>query len=180
MLSSHRLVEAVGAKSPTFFVSGGRDFSLADNALVDFIYEYAREHKTTARICLHSSSQSDLHNMLIAHFRGNYIKPHKNPYKSKAYHILKGEMRIVGLDDGGNSKFDIVLSMNGEVVCRIDKGIYLLLLPVSEVVVFHEIALGPFVVGEQVYAPYAPEVGDKVGIAEFIDKYKKEGHVKEN
>ncbi|MDA3967434.1 WbuC family cupin fold metalloprotein [Helicobacter sp. WB40] len=170
------LIETKDAKSPTFYKEDS-NFSYITNEDIEFVKNHCKEKKQSTRICLHRNGESDLHNMLIAHLRGNYIRPHKNPTKSKAYQIVDGDMRIIGINYNEEKLFDINLA--NEKILRIEKDIYLLLLPVSEVVVFHEIALGPFIAsnslrgGGQIYASFSPQENDKGGINEFVAKYTK-------
>lgn len=169
------LVEIVDARTPTFYFCDNKDFSIILDKHIAFIKEYALRYNKSSRICLHKNETSDLHNMVIAHVRGGYIRPHKNIFKSKAYQILDGEMRVIGIDDERRKIFDITLG--NEKMLRIEPNVYLLLLPISNVVVFHEIALGPFVKdGEkaQVYAEFSPKVEEAEKIREFIDFYAKD------
>lgn len=166
------LVQVQGAKTPTFYFRESNYFTTILKAHIDFIADYALTSGRSARICLHKDTQSDLHNMVIAHIKGSYIRPHKHPSKSKAYQILSGEMRILGINDSQYKIFDITLGK--EKILRIEPNIYLLLLPLSDVVVFHEIALGPFCLeGEnaQIYAPFSPSGGNWAEIKEFIESY---------
>lgn len=166
------LIEVREAKSPTFYKPYSAYSTICDDD-VEFVKEYAHRKKKSVRICIHKDGDSDLHNMLIAHVRGNYIRPHKNPYKSKAYQIVDGDIRIIGINDHEEKIFDI--NLKKDKILRIEKDIYLLLLPISEIVVFHEIALGPFVtngnIGSQLYLDASPLECDDFGIREFIFKY---------
>lgn len=157
------------AKSDTFFLSSD-SFSAIQQNVISELAELAKE--SSVRVCLHSSGESDLHNMVIAHPRGLYIRPHANPNKSKAYHAIYGAMRIVGMDSFGIKIFDIVLSKDNVSILRIEKKVFLLLLPITDVCIFHEIALGPFERDKDtIFADFAPSGSDEKDVELFIKKY---------
>ena len=139
------LIRIKYARTPTFYFKNKKDFSYIGEEHIEFVEKYSREHRQTSRICLHKNEKDALHNMLIAHYRDNYIRPHKHLTNPKAYQILRGMMRMIGINDKGKKLFDKILGK--EKILRIESNIYLLLLPLSEVCVFHEIVLGPFAGG---------------------------------
>ena len=141
------LEQIQGARTPTFYFKEKLDFSSVGGEHIEFIKNVALKCGDSARICLHRDSDSDLHNMLIVHPKDKYIRPHKNPNKSKAYQIIEGAMRMIGINDSKKKLFDRELSERGDRMVRIEKNVYLLLLPLTQLVVFQEIALGPFVRG---------------------------------
>lgn len=138
------LRRAENAKSPSYF-SVANEMSFVDDSLVLAIYDECLAKGESLRVCLHSDPEDDLHNMIIAHPRGAKIRAHANMAKSKAYHILRGEMLVGGYDGAGEELFRLRLSEEHTRAFRIPRGVFLVLAPLSEAVVFHEIALGPFV-----------------------------------
>lgn len=165
----YSLTKSTTARSDTFLFSDDSFSAIEESAILD-LAEYAR--KSSARICLHPDGNSDLHNMVIAHPRGIYIRPHANPKKSKAYHAIEGAMRIIGIDNDGSKIFDVLLGKENVSILRIQKGVFLLLLPITDVCVFHEIALGPFCREEDtVFADFAPDGSNEHEIKVFIKKY---------
>lgn len=158
------------AKTPTFFFDSKHSFSSIGKRHIEFIKKVARDSSKSARICLHKDINSDLHNMIIVHHKGRYIRPHKNPTHSKMYQIMEGRMRIIGIDDSQNKLFDLILGFKNQQVLRIQSNIYLLLLPLTPLVVFCETILGPFNAagGGQIYAPFSPQDSTN---AEIIDAF---------
>lgn len=144
MKSIQELYAFKSAKTPTFFFKNGCSFASIGTRHIEFIKKVAMDSKNSARICLHKDINSDLHNMVIVHHKGRYIRPHKNPTHSKMYQIIEWRMRIIGIDDIQNKLFDSILGVKNQLVLRIESNIYLLLLPLTPLVVFCENALGPF------------------------------------
>jgi len=153
------------AKSLTYqFIN--KKYSIVDNKTIDELKNIAVNLKQTVRVCMHSSSEDDLHNMIIVHHKDQYIRPHANIFNSKAYHHIDGEMLMVALDENRNEIFRTILNNQNRVV-RIDKGIYLYLKILSDTVIFHEIAIGPYTQSTTKYPKWAPESSDEKSIQAF-------------
>lgn len=127
-----------------------------------------------ARICFHQDRNDLVHEMMITFHRDTYVRPHKHLAKAESYLVIEGEMEILYFDD------------NGHVTNRIEMGnfesgkqFYLKSIteawhtPIikSEFVTLLEITNGPFVENDCLFADWAPELGDKVGIRSFFEKY---------
>lgn len=168
------LKQVFEAKTPTFYFDNKNVFSCIKKKHIRFLCKYAKKSQKSVRVCLHNDINDTLHNMIIVHLKGTYIRPHKNVSNSKAYHIIKGRMRIIGILDDGSKVFDMILDKE-QPLLRIEPNIYLLLLPLTKMVVFHEVAIGPFRQsgpGSQVYAHFSPSGDNKYEIRYFIQKYK--------
>jgi len=155
------------AKSLTYqFINS--HYSIINEEIIEKLSDIALNLKETVRICMHSNANDDLHNMLIVHHKNSYIKPHANMYNSKAYHHIKGEMLIIGLDENQKEIFRTILNKYNKIV-RIEKGIFLYMRILSEIVVFHEIAIGPYTNFTTIYPEWAPEKNEKT-IQQFIKR----------
>lgn len=138
------LKKAENAKSLTYF-SPNAAISVVSEELIAGIYAECIARKESVRVCLHTDPSDDLHNMIIAHPKCAKIRPHANLAKSKTYHLLHGSMLVGGYDKHGNELFRICLSEENIKIFRIHRGIFLVLIPLSEAVVFHEITFGKFI-----------------------------------
>ena len=125
------------------------------------------------RLCTHQSVEDAVHEMLIVHIKGTYIRPHKHPNKSESFHIIEGTLDIVIFDDAGNI-FEVVnmgeYSSGDQFFWRLSQSYFHTVIPRSDVVVFHETTGGPFVKEtSNVPAPWSPTEDD----IESIDLYTK-------
>lgn len=124
------------------------------------------------RLCAHRSSSDTLHEMLIIHERGTYVRPHKHLGKIESFHIIEGEADIIIYED------------NGEIADLVSMGAYTSGKPfyyrltypafhtlniTSDVLVFHEITNGPFRREDTVFAEWAPEENDSQAVKLFMD-----------
>ena len=123
------------------------------------------------RLCTHASPSDTLHEMLIYHERGAYVRPHRHPAKIESTHVIEGEVDVVVFDDAG--EVTQVLRMGDYASGR--TFYYRMAVPVfhtliirSAMLVFHETTNGPFDRKATVFADWAPADDDVRGIEAFI------------
>jgi len=163
------LTKDKNAKSLTYKFNS--NYSIIDTDMIEALKKETLKLKQTIRICMHSNSDDDLHNMVIAHPFNLYIRPHCNPINSKAYHHIYGDMLMVGLDNNKKEIFRTILSEKNKII-RIPKNLYLYIKILSNVAIFHEIALGPYTKDTTIYPSWAPTTTDSKGVNSFIKEYK--------
>lgn len=126
-----------------------------------------------SRILLHRDATNKLHEMLIVHKKGPYIRPHINKGSSKSYIIIDGEMVVAWFkEDGDLLKTCFLSSTEGEMnrIIRFENEIFHTLLPLTTSVTFVETILGPHV--NTIYAPWAPTIDDPESNRFWIDLSK--------
>jgi cupin fold WbuC family metalloprotein len=123
------------------------------------------------RICTHPDTNDRLHEMLIVHAAGAYVRPHKHEGKSESMHVLEGEADVVFFDDAGALGEVIRLGPYDSphrFYYRINTPVFHMLLIESEFLVFHEVTNGPFRREETVFAPWAPDETDPAACEAFM------------
>lgn len=142
-------------RTPAFFAL--RDPVPVDAAMVESLKEIARRDETDVRICLHESPDASYHDMVVVQRRGLYMRPHRHHTKGETWHVVEGEMAAFVFDQDGNVVDAQRLSADGIFLYRIGERKFHSLVPLSEVIVYHEGKLGPFVPeSDTVAAPWAP------------------------
>jgi cupin fold WbuC family metalloprotein len=143
-----------------------------DTADVD---ELKRASLATARrrirICAHPDTEDRLHEMLIVHGSGAYVRPHKHEGKSESTHVVEGEADVIFFDDDGDVSEVFRIGRYGSphrFYYRIDSPVFHTLLIRSEFLVFHEVTTGPFRREDTVFAPWAPDESDPDACAAFM------------
>lgn len=149
------------------------DIFVLDEQLISYLKERAQNNaRKTARICIHKSADEQLHQMIIVHCKGNYVRPHRHPLKTESFHLIQGALLLATFNESGKVINRIVLEENGDkytLVARIEKNIYHTVFPLTEVVVFHEITNGPFTgIGDSEFPEWAPVTGDNAGTRDFL------------
>lgn len=119
--------------------------------------------KRRARINAHADGEDALHEMIIAIDTTSYIRPHKHPGKSEAFHIVEGEVDIVVFADNGEIDRLVQLGPPGgqrPFYYRMSEAFFHTLIIRSDLLIVHEITNGPFRPKATVFADFAPDDGE--------------------
>ena len=153
------------------------NISLLDNKTIKSISSLAKNNiKNRVRINFHSTNESTLHEMIIAMTKESKIEPHKHPNKIESCHLIKGKLRIGFLDNIGNIFKVIQLDNSDRPFYRLNNDIWHIVVPITKIVIMHEVTIGPFVKGESTIFPgwYNNKEGFKISelIRARIKKWK--------
>ena len=121
--------------------------------------EVAGSPKGRIRINLHADDADLLHEMIIAIRPDSYIRPHKHPGKSEAFHVVHGEVDIVVFEDDGSIRQIVPLAAGDTgkaFYYRMSQPCFHTLLIRSDILVVHEITNGPFVKNGTLFGAFAP------------------------
>jgi len=118
----------------------------------------AASPRRRARLCLHQAPADRVQEMVIALGRDTQIRPHRHPGRSESIHVLEGAALVVLFDDLGAELRRLGLGLGPEEarLYRLSSNTWHTLLPLSELVVVHEVVEGPFDGGGQEFAAWAP------------------------
>jgi cupin fold WbuC family metalloprotein len=133
---------------------------LSFETILDLKLKAQSNPRRRARINVHYGMENKIHEMIIVHMLGNYIRPHRHKNKSESFHLIEGDLQIVIFSENG--EVDRVVPMGTydnkkKFYYRIEPGTWHTLVVKSEFVVFHESTNGPFILGESEQAPWAPD-----------------------
>ena len=124
------------------------------------------------RLCAHSDIEDPLHEMIIVHAKGTYVMPHRHPNKSESFHVIEGRLKVVLFKSEGDIRDVITLSDVGTgdpFYFRLSESWFHTVVPLSDIVVFHETTNGPFKHGETIFAPWAPPEDDDKARLIYLD-----------
>lgn len=123
------------------------------------------------RLCAHHDVNDPLHEMIIVHESGCYVRPHKHLGKSESFHVIEGEVDVVIFDEDG-AIADVIpmgsYSSGRAFFYRIASPAYHTLLIRSQVLVFHETTSGPFRREQTVFAPWSPEDAQAEAVTRYV------------
>jgi cupin fold WbuC family metalloprotein len=154
---------ALVQKSPEVFLAEGPISAVGKSELDTLKAAVKASAKRRARINTHPDGEDALHEMIIAIDPSSYIRPHKHPGKSEAFHIVEGEVDIVVFKDDGEIEQVVALGAPGSgrsFYYRMSKPFFHTLIIRSDVLIVHEITNGPFRPQGTVFADFAPEDSD--------------------
>ncbi len=142
----------------------------------DQVGELVEASKTTPRerirLCTHRGTGDAVHEMLIVHAAGTYVRPHKHLDKAESFHVIEGRVDVVLFDEQGGVSDVIAMGDYGTGLpfyYRIDQPIFHTLLIRSAVLVFHETTSGPFRREQTVFAPWSPDTDPAAVTAYMTD-----------
>ena len=124
------------------------------------------------RLCAHQTTDDLLHEMLIVHNHGAYVRPHKHIGKTESIHIIEGLVDLVMFDDIGTVAQCLRLGdyrSGSPFYLRMASPIFHMLIIRSETLVFHETTNGPFDSAQTVFAPWSPSDTDNHEIEGFVN-----------
>jgi len=131
-----------------------------------------KNERKRIRLCAHRDVQDALHEMLIVQTKDVYIRPHKHINKSESFHIIEGELIVVIFDDIGRILQVVQMGeyLSGLVTYyRLSDDYFHTVVPVSDIVVFHEITNGPFNPEDTIYPLWSPKDNDNEAIKICMD-----------
>jgi cupin fold WbuC family metalloprotein len=161
---------ALVQKSPEVFLAEGPIAAVGEGEIATLKAAVKASPKGRARINAHPDGGDALHEMIIAIDANSYIRPHKHPGKSEAFHIVEGEVDIVVFRDDGAIDRVVQLGAPGSgrsFYYRMSKPFFHTLIIRSDVLIVHEITNGPFRPEATVYADFAPEDSDTHNAAAY-------------
>ena len=123
------------------------------NEIIEKLKKIAIKHPLKrARLCLHENLENKVHEMIIVAHKDGKIEPHKHPSsKPESYHVLEGELKVSIFDDDGSVKQTYFLKEDSHPkMYRIKGNVWHQPVPVTDWVVYHEVATGPFIKEEDV------------------------------
>lgn len=116
------------------------------------------------RLCAHNNIDDNIHEMLIVHSKGNYIRPHKHLSKTESLHVIQGVADLILFGDDGTLYCVTQIgehSSGADFFFRISEPCYHTLLIKSDFLVFHETTNGPFNIADTFFPEWAPDEGNK-------------------
>jgi len=149
-----------------------QSFTRVDKSMISELKEASRNSGgKNVRLCLHERPESTFHNMIILEHRGKYYRPHKHRRKHEIFHIIEGSMAIFLFGKDGSLAEIVRLGRNADLVLRISKGTYHCIMPLSDIVVYHESNPGPYLAKDNsIFPAWAPDCKDKFGVIKFRHK----------
>jgi cupin fold WbuC family metalloprotein len=142
--------------APGVQAAGGPIVTVAQ-ADLDELRRRTRREGRSQRLLLHPGIDDELHEMLIVHPRGIYVRPHLMARSSKTYMMVEGEMAMVLFGDDGTVEARHLLrdgGRGGPFLLRLMERRFHTVVPLTETAAFLEILPGPF--RGTVFAPWAP------------------------
>ncbi len=129
----------------------------------------------SCRLCLHLTHSDSVQEMIIAHLKEAYIRPHKHEGCTTSYHMIEGELDVVVFTDLG--KVDQIISLavhdlNKSQIMRLCTTKWYMPIIRSSIAIFHEVITGPFVENSSTeWASWSPDGSDEKAKMAFLQQF---------
>jgi cupin fold WbuC family metalloprotein len=156
--------------TPEVFLAEGPISSIGQRELNTLRAAAKASVKRRARINTHPDTEDALHEMIIAISSASYIRPHKHPGKSEAFHIIDGEVDIIIFSDDGAIERIVPLGPPGSsrsFYYRMSAPLFHTLVIRSDILIVHEITNGPFRPQATIFADFAPDEREPEKVAAY-------------
>ena len=142
---------------------------------VEFIKKKRNLVKFKSRICSHLNNKDKIHEMLIFHKKGAYVRPHRHLNKLESFHLISGEVRIVLFNNKGIPIKVVEMgeySLGKIFYYKLFKSCFHTVL-IDRDVLFHEVTSGPYIKNQTIFAKWPPVENNKKAVKKYLSKLKK-------
>ena len=141
-----------------------------NNDLVEqIIEETSQSQRHMARLLMHFDHEDPVQEMLIAMGRNCAVMPNCSVGRSESLQVVQGELLLVIFDDNGNVVKRIEMGPYGSdktFLYRLSSTPWHTMIPLSKIVVVHEVIEGPFVNSSDPLPDWIP--GDSESLKRFL------------
>ena len=123
------------------------EYSVLTEDLIEFLKkDCLNNQKKRSRINFHRSSDSLVHEMMIAMHNTTEIDVHAHHNKSESFHLIEGDICVVLFRGNTSKELDRIYLSAKKLPSyyRMNADIYHLVIPISEITIIHETTQGPF------------------------------------
>jgi cupin fold WbuC family metalloprotein len=145
-----------------------------DDRVLAFIRDAAYANpRRVCRLCSHDSPADDLHEMMICHAKGGYVRPHGHAGRSVSFSFIEGRAQLVLFDTEGKPVRFIAAGPTGmgrtSYVRLPADTIYTFLLEDDHLFI-RETIRGPFDPKRTFWASWAPRFEDAAAAKEYLQE----------
>ena len=152
------------------------DMVLLDKTWIKRIKELAQENSSGKyRTCIHQSEKENVHEMLIVHTSGAYVRPHKHRINRESLQFIEGVGTAIIFNEDGSIKQAFKVGdqfSDNTFYYKMEKDLFHMLIIESEFLVFKETTKGPFIRENTIYPNWAPDASNEEEIYSYISNLK--------
>ena len=153
-----------------------KDILVLNRVWIDRIKKIAsKNYSGKYRTCIHKSEKDNVHEMLIVHTSGTYVRPHKHRINGESLQFIEGVGTAIIFNDDGSIKQAFKVgdpSSDNTFYYSMKKGFFHTLIIESEFLVFKETTKGPFIRENTIYPNWAPDGSNEEEIKAYISNIK--------
>ena len=88
-------------KKSVFFEKKKKNITLIAKKNIEFLKHNSNQLNKKSRVCIHKNDKERIHEMIVFHKKGSYVRPHKHLNKLESFFIISGEATLVIFDKKG-------------------------------------------------------------------------------
>jgi len=153
-----------------FYPTQDKLLSIGDDDIKYLQQMSERNSRRRARFCTHQSINDEVHEMIIFHGKGAYVRPHKHLLKTESFHLVKGRADVLVFNEDGDLKQVLNLgeyNSGNLFYYKVPDSCYHMQI-FKDDTVFHEVTKGPFQEKDTVCASWAPDEDQKLLVEQYI------------
>jgi len=158
-----------------------KDILILDRVWIDRIKKIAsKNYSGKYRTCIHKSEKDNVHEMLIVHTSGAYVRPHKHRNNGESLQFIEGVGTAIIFNEDGSIKQAFKVGdqfSDNTFYYSMGKDLFHMLIIESEFLIFKETTKGPFIRNNTIFPNWAPDGKDNNELAKYfahLDKFLKE------
>ena len=149
-------------------IKNSEELLFINNELVEQIVKEANQsQRHMARLLMHFDHENPVQEMLIAMGRECMVAPNRSVGRSESLQVFRGELLLVIFDDNGNIVKKIEMEPYGSdktFLYRLSSSPWHTMIPLSKIVVVHEVIEGPFVNSSDPLPEWIPSDADNLKV----------------
>ena len=153
-------------------IKNSEELLFINNELIEQIVKEANQsQRHMARLLMHFDHEDPVQEMLIAMGRECMVVPNHSVGRSESLQVFRGELLLVIFDDNGNVVKRIEMGPYGSdktFLYRLSSTPWHTMIPLSKIVVVHEVIEGPFFNSSDPLPDWVPDNTEDLKL--FIDK----------
>ena len=135
----------------------------------------AKNKRTRVRLCTHPDANHNVHEMLIVHSLGTYVRPHKHRINRESLQFIEGVGTAIIFKDDGSIRQAFKVgdqSSDNTFYYSMGKGLFHMLIIESKFLIFKETTKGPFIRKNTIFPNWAPDGNNEEEITAYVSNIK--------
>ena len=153
-----------------------KDMLILDRVWIDRIKKIAsKNYSGKYRTCIHKSEKDNVHEMLIVHTSGAYVRPHKHRNNGESLQFIEGVGTTIIFNEDGSIKQAFKVGdqfSDNTFYYSMGKDLFHMLIIESEFLIFKETTKGPFIRKNTIFPNWAPDGNNEEEINAYISNIK--------
>jgi cupin fold WbuC family metalloprotein len=151
-------------------IKNSQELLFVNNELVEqIVKEASQSQRHMARLLMHFDHEDPVQEMLIAMGRDCAVMPNQSVGRSESLQVVKGELLLIVFDDDGKVVQRVKMGPYGSdkaFLYRLSSTPWHTMIPLSKIVVVHEVIEGPFINSSDPLPDWIP--GDSESLKRFL------------